>query len=367
MSKVSIVRCPDYDERRVLEAVKRAVDLAGGIREYVEPGMKVLLKPNLLSARGPMDAVDTHPEVVRAVVRLVKEAGATPIIGDSPGGYGDNIDQILEMSGMKAMAMEEGIELVKFREPKFVEGFPISRYVLDSDCFISIPKLKTHCITVLTAALKNTFGCVTGLYKAECHSRAPREDDFAKIIAKVHSIAKPDLTVLDGVMAMEGDGPSSGSVRKMNVIMAGPDAVAIDSCIAKMIGLDPMSVSVTKEAYKIGLGESNLSRIEVLGDDIEGFITKDFKMPQTMVFRLVPRVIANSIARLVSFKPYVDDMLCRRCNLCKVSCPVDAIAEYKAGLRVNYKKCIRCLCCHEVCPYKAIGIKRNLLTKLIWG
>jgi uncharacterized protein (DUF362 family) len=367
MPKVSVVRCSDYDSLKVFAAVKRAVDLVGGIERYVNPGMKVLLKPNLLSARSPEDAVDTHPEVVRSLVRLVKEARATPIIGDSPGGYGNNVDEVFEASGMKAMALEEGVELVKFRNSKFVEGIPISRHVFDSDCLISIPKLKSHCITVLTAALKNTFGCVTGLYKAECHSRAPKEDDFAKIIAKVHAISKPHLTVLDGILAMEGDGPSSGALRKMNVVMAGPDAVAIDSCIAKIVGLKPLDIAVTREAYKIGLGEADLSRIELLGDDIESFVTKDFKLPQTMALKLVPKAIANAIARLVKFKPYMDDALCRRCNLCKVSCPVDAIHMDKGYVRISYKKCVRCLCCHEVCPYRAVGIKRNLLTKLIWG
>ncbi len=366
MSKVSIVRCTDYDSRKVFEAVKRALDLAGGIDEFVRPGMKVLLKPNLLSARSPEDAVDTHPEVVRSLVRLVKGARGTPIIGDSPGGYGNNIDEVFEASGIKAMALEEGVELVKFTNSKFVEGIPISRYVFDSDCFISIPKLKTHCITVLTAALKNTFGCVTGLYKAECHSRAPKEDDFAKIIAKVHAISKPHLTVLDGIIAMEGDGPSSGHLRKMNVIMAGRDAVAIDSCIARMVGLKPLDIAVTREAYKIGLGEADLSRIELLGDDIESFITEDFKLPQTIALKLIPKVIANGIARLIKFKPYIDDVLCRRCNLCKVSCPVYAIQTDKGYVRISYKKCVRCLCCHEVCPYRAVGIKRNILTKLIW-
>ncbi|MDP3804293.1 MAG: DUF362 domain-containing protein, partial [Candidatus Omnitrophota bacterium] len=225
MSKVAIARCADYDRDKVFDAVRKAVDLLGGMSEFAKPGMKVLLKPNLLSARTPAEGVDTHPEVVRAVVRLVKSSGATPVVGDSPGGYGKNIDEVFEISGMKRMAEEEGVELVKFTGSKFVDGIPISRRVFDSDLFISIPKLKTHSITILTAAIKNTFGTIPGLYKAECHSRAPKEEDFAKIIAKVHSIARPHLTVLDGIVGMEGDGPASGNLRNMNFIMASRDAV----------------------------------------------------------------------------------------------------------------------------------------------
>jgi len=367
MSKVSLIHCSDYDTGKVFDAVKKAVDLLGGIENFVKPDMLVLLKPNLLSARPPQDAVDTHPEVVRAVGRLVKGAGARPIIGDSPGGYGKNIDEVFEKSGMKAMAKEEGIELVKFTSSKFVDGIPIARYVFDCDCVISIPKFKTHSVTMLTAAIKNMYGTVTGLYKAECHSKAPREEDFAKIIAKIHSISRPRLTVLDAIVAMEGDGPAAGNPRNMNLVMASEDAVAIDSCISTIVGLNPQDILVTREAYQLGLGETDISRIELLGEHITNFITSDFKLPQTMPLRLIPKAIANSVATLVRFKPYIESALCARCNLCKITCPVDAIEIEKDRCKIDYKKCVRCLCCHEVCPYKAIRIKRNVLTKLIWG
>lgn len=367
MSKVSIARCPDYDTANVFNAVKKAVDLLGGIENFVKPGMSVLLKPNLLSARPPEDCVDTHPEVVRAVARLVRAAGATPKIGDSPGGYDKNMDEVFEKSGMKSMSREEDIELVKFSNSRFVGGIPISRHIFDSDLVISIPKLKTHCITVLTAAIKNMYGAVTGLYKAECHSRSPKEEDFAKVVAKVYSIARPGLTVVDAVVAMEGDGPSSGTLKKMNFIMTGTDGVAIDSCIARIVGLAPLDVLVTKEAYEMGLGEASPSRIELAGDDIASFTAEDFRLPQTMPLKYVPRYIANSLATLIRFKPYIDSVACTRCNLCKITCPVDAIEIEEDRCIIDYKKCVRCLCCHEVCPYRAISIRRNILTKMIWG
>ena len=367
MAKVSIVRCEYYDTGKVYDAVKRSVDLIGGIEAFVSPGMKVLLKPNLLSARVPEDAVDTHPEIVRAVVRLVKSAGAVPYIGDSPGGYGKNIDQIFEKSGMKKIAEEELVRLDRFTASRLVSGIPIARQIFDSDRVISIPKFKTHSITVLTAAIKNMFGAVVGLYKAECHSRSPKEEDFSKIIAKVYSIAKPHLTILDGITAMEGDGPSSGVIRKMNLIMAGEDAIAIDSCLAKIVGVAPLDMLVTKEAYEAKLGEADLSKIEILGDDLNNFIAKDFKLPQTTPLKYLPKSVINCIASLIRFRPYIDIGPCRRCNLCKITCPVNCIEIEKDYCRIDYKKCIRCLCCHEVCPYRAISIKRNILTKLVWG
>ena len=367
MIKVALIKCPDYASDKVFDSVKRCVDLVGGIESFVRHGTKVLIKPNLLSAREPEEAVDTHPEVVRAVARLVKAAGATPLVGDSPGGYGANIDEIFERSGMRDLAKEEGVELVKFTTSKFVDGIPFTRYLFDCDTVISVPKLKTHGVTVLTAAIKNMYGTVTGLYKAECHSKAPKESDFAKVIAKVYSIAKPHLTILDGIVAMEGDGPSGGKARNMSLIMAGADAVAIDACAAAIIGLNPLDVAVTKEAFKDGLGEADLDKIELTGDPIADFITVDFKLPQTTALKLIPRSIINGIAGLIKFKPYIDINVCTRCNLCKITCPVNAIEIDRDFCKIDYKKCVRCLCCHEVCPYKAIYIKRNMLTKLVWG
>ncbi len=367
MAKVALIRCEDYETGRVHEAVKKAVDNLGGMSNFIKPGMKVLLKPNLLSPHKAEDAVTTHPEVIRAVARLVKGAGGIVSLGDSPGGYGYNIDEILEKSGVKKVADEEGITIKKFTMSRFVDGVPVCRYVLDADFIISIPKFKTHSITVITAAIKNMFGAVVGLYKAECHSHAPREEDFSKMMARVYSITKPGLTIIDGIIAMEGDGPSAGIIRKMNIVMAGTDAVAIDACLAKIVGLKPLDVLVTKEASRLELGEADLSRIQVIGDDIDDFITKDFKMPQTTALKILPKAVVNAAASLISFKPQIDAKLCRKCNLCKVTCPVNCITIEEGYCNIDYKKCVRCLCCHEVCPYRAIHISRNILTKMIWG
>lgn len=367
MVKVALVRCGDYDSENVYNAVKASIGLLGGIGKFVRPGMTVLLKPNLLTVRQADDAVVTHPEVVRALGRLARDAGAIVWVGDAPGGYGKNIDEIFERSGLTHLAKEEDFELVKFTTANFVEGIPIARRVFDADFIISIPKLKTHCITVMTGAIKNTFGTVTGLYKAECHSKAPKEADLAKILVKVHSIVKPGLTVVDGIVGMEGDGPSGGTPRAMNVLMAGEDAVAIDSCIARIMGVKPMDVAVIKTAYEAGMGEADLAKIEIAGEGLEGFIAKDFKLPQTMLLKLIPSPILKWLFALVGFKPKIDESICVRCKLCKTACPVDCITIEELACGIDYKKCIRCLCCHEICPHKAIAIRRNILTRLIWG
>jgi uncharacterized protein (DUF362 family)/NAD-dependent dihydropyrimidine dehydrogenase PreA subunit len=300
-------------------------------------------------------------------VRLVKASGGTVKIGDSSAGYHKDPYEVFEISGMRKVADEEGAELTPFIKSKFVDGFPIARQLFECDCHISIPKLKTHIMTVITAALKNTYGTVTGLYKAECHSKAPKEEDFAGIVAKIHSISKPQLNILDAVTSMEGDGPSSGTLRDTGIIMASADAVAMDSCITKLIGLEPLDVMVTKEAYAMGLGEADISMIEISGDDMKTFSMANFKLPQTLPIKYIPRGIVNTIASLVKFRPEIDRKVCKRCNLCKVACPVSAIESDDNGYYIDYKKCIGCMCCHEVCPYRAIGVRRNMLTKMVWG
>lgn len=367
MSKVSLARCSDYGTDNVYNAVKKAIDLLGGIDRFVKPGMNVLIKPNLLTVSSPEDAVVTHPEVIRAVGRLARKSGASVSVGDAPGGYGKNIDDIFERSGLKRIAAEEGFELVKFTMADFVDGIPIAKQVLAADLIISVPKLKTHCITVMTGAVKNMFGAVAGLYKAECHSRAPKGEDLAEVLVKVHSIVKPGLTVVDGIVGMEGDGPSGGSPRAINVVIAGEDAVAIDSCIAKIMGLKAMDVAVTKKAYEAGLGECDLSKIEIAGDGLDSFIAEDFKLPQTMILKTIPAPILKWLLGQVGFKPRIDMKICQRCDLCKTTCPVDCITIGPRGCGIDYKKCVKCLCCHEVCPYKAISIRRNIMTKLVWG
>lgn len=368
MAKVSLVKCTDYRQESVEPAVKRSIDLVGGIDAFVKPGMKVLLKPNLLSARLPEEGVDTHPEVVRSVARLVKAAGGDVTIGDSPGGYGKNSDEVFERSGMKRIAEEDGFRVVKFTNSKYIDGFPIATPVLESDCIISIPKLKTHCITLITVGVKNSFGMVSGLHKAECHSRAPKAEDMAKLLAKVYSLRKPHLTIVDGIVAMEGDGPAAGTLRSMNLVMASRDAVAIDACVARIIGIKPEDVLTTKEAYNMGLGEMDLSRIEVLGERLEDVSVKDYKLPKTVkVLKWMPKAFLESVMSLVKFRPVIDIKTCKRCRVCEEGCPVEAIRISADICTVDYHKCIKCLCCYELCPHKAISVKGNILTKLVWG
>ncbi len=369
MPQVSIVKCDDYSKARVEDALFRSVELLGGIGRYVRPGDRVLIKPNLISAREPDEAVCTHPEIVRAAVRLVKKAGGRVLVGDSPGSFlaTEDIDRVYEKSGIKAVAEEEGAELVRFDRPRMINGYAIAETALQASAVISLPKLKTHVLTVMTGAVKNTFGMVTGHHKVECHRKKPKSKDFAKIILDIFELTRPALSITDGVVGMEGDGPTGGSPRRLGLILASRDAVSLDTVVSAVVGLPDHKDIIINEARRRGAGEADLNKIEVLGEEIEAVKVKGFRFPVTARFAMfIPDFVADILMRVVEFRPFIDEKKCRRCGVCRNSCPVGAITISAEEARIDSESCIRCFCCHEVCPHKAIFLDRNLFARLLW-
>jgi uncharacterized protein (DUF362 family)/Pyruvate/2-oxoacid:ferredoxin oxidoreductase delta subunit len=369
MSKVSIVKCSDYDTKKVEEAVFRSVELLGGSETFIKKGDTVLIKPNLLSARPPEDAVCTHPEVVRAAIRLVKKIGATPIIGDSPGTFlGTNeIDDVYDKAGIKRVAIEEGAELVRFEKSRMVKGYPIAERVLDASFLLSLPKLKTHVFTVMTGAVKNAFGMVPGLFKSHCHKKSPQPKNFAKILLDVYEIVTPGLSIMDGIVAMDGEGPSAGCAVKTGLIAAGADGVSLDAVIAEIAGVPPSKNIIVNEARMRKIGEGDIHKIEVLGESIEAVKFKRFRLPVTGgVVSALPDFMMDFMRGALVFRPVIDEKICVKCAICKNTCPVGAIIINESRSRIDDRICISCFCCHEMCPYKAIYIKKGLLTRLFW-
>lgn len=290
-SKVSIVRCKDYSLSLVQEATRRAIDLIGGISSFIKPQSKVLVKPNLLMAKEPEFGVDTHPEVVRAVIKILKEVDCKIYLGDGPSVWGQvgDVARVYERSGMKKIALEEDIELVKFDKRRWHGKFPLTTWLDNCDYFVSIPKFKTHDFTVLTAAIKNLFGLVTGTYKTELHKQYFKQEDFAKILVDIYEEAKPALTIVDGIIAMEGDGPAtSGKLRNTGLIFAGSDCVALDSVLALIMGLEPLDILSTKEAAKRGLGIADINSITIFGEKLEEVINQPFLLPTTSIVSKIP-------------------------------------------------------------------------------
>jgi len=363
-TKVSIVKCKTYNPREVEGSVDKAFGLLGGMGSFVKKGEKVLLKPNILSRRPPEDGVNTHVEVTRAVVRLVKYCGAVPVIGDNPGGSVTPKDAY-ECSGFSSLAREEGIEILEGGNVKMLRGVPISSYFFECDKIISIPKMKTHNLMNLTGAIKNMFGAVSGLHKSQCHKRCPDPEEFADILVDVFELVKPHLVLMDGVIAMDGNGPAAGDLKPVGLLIAGQDSVAVDSVFSHLIGISPFDLVTIKEAYRRGLGEIKLENIDILGEKIKENLIKGFKLPRSKLLLKLPKGVVSMLAGLVRFGPYINTELCKKCKICAESCPVSAITIDSRDSVIDSGKCIKCMCCHEVCPYKAVELRRNILARVL--
>ncbi len=367
-SRVSIVRCNSYGSGELENALREATDLIGGMSSFVKESHKVLIKPNLLSARTPEEGVDTHPEFVRAIVRLVKESGGVPSIGDSPGSFltVKSIDEVYAKSGMTKVAKEESVELVRFDKIVHIDGYPIAKALKDYDLVINLPKLKTHTLAILTGAIKNMYGFVPGLSKVRYHKEAPNIKEFSKVIADIFAITRPGLSIMDGVIGMDGEGPAAGELKNVGLVMASADAVSLDAVFSHIAGFPYERNILLKEVVQRNLGIGRLEDIEVVGADLDSAKIKNFRLPKTDLAYRFPTSIARHLARLIDFRPIIDGARCKKCNICVGSCPVDAITINKDISKIDEIKCVRCFCCHEVCPHDAIDIKKNIFAKMIW-
>jgi uncharacterized protein (DUF362 family)/NAD-dependent dihydropyrimidine dehydrogenase PreA subunit len=371
-AKVSLVRCRDYSTDLVSGAVKKSVDLIGGVSAYIKPGSTVLVKPNLLAARGPETGIDTHPEVVRAVLRLLKSINCSIYLGDGPGVWGisQKVNEVYERSGMMKIAAEEEVKLVEFQRRRWYGKFPLTTWLQTCEYLVNIPKFKTHELTILTGAIKNLYGLVSSNYKSELHKRNINSVDFAGVVVDIFEKARPHLTIVDGVVAMEGDGPgSAGTLRDLGLVIAGSDCVAVDSVLAKIMGIEPTRVLTTLEAGRRKLGECSLSNIEISGEDISQF-DRPFKLPVASKKRALAVPVLKLLSKFIYFYPVIDPKKCSLCGACAKACPQKIIHLKKtpdgsARMRINYSKCIYCFCCQESCLYKAIQIKKSVLAKLI--
>lgn len=367
--KVSIAKCQDYNPERVFAATRKAIELAGGITSFIRPMSEVLVKPNLLLAVEPESAVDTHPEVVRAVIKLLKEIKCQVYLGDGPCVWGNQIDKIREVylrSGMKQVCDEENIQLVNFDKRRWRKKFPLTTWLDHCDYLISIPKFKTHSFTILTGAIKNLFGLVCGTYKTELHKQYFRPDNFSKILVDILEEVKPALTVIDGIDALEGEGPgTSGKLRTMGLLLAGADCVALDSILAVIMGLKPHDILSTKEAAARGLGVSDINAIELEGEKLKDIIPKPFKLPSPSLKSHIPKPIIELAKKLIRYYPCVERDNCLSCAACIKACPNKAISMQAKKIEFDYKKCIACFCCQEACPNAAIKIRKSILAKMM--
>ena len=376
-TKVAVIRCEKYDNAQVLNSINRGVDLLGGIALFVKSGEKIVLKPNILFGSNPEKCVTTHPEVFRAVGNLLKEAGVNVLYGDSPG-FGKS-EPNLRKSGLKQVGDELGFILADFdsgrpvshKDALLVKKFVIANGVLDTDGLISLPKLKTHGLVRFTGAVKNQFGCVPGFFKGQYHVKLPDPYDFATMLVDLNTLIKPRLYIMDGIMAMEGNGPRSGKPKLLSVLLLSADPIALDATACRIIDLQPEVVPTAKPGEKAGLGTYHSENIEIVGDPLESFTDKSFSINRSPPVSRTSGRVRTFIKNKITQRPLIDKAKCTRCGTCVKMCPVEpkAVDWYKGDKtrppKHNYDRCIRCYCCQETCPEGAITITTPWLGRLI--
>jgi len=376
MSTVALVRCESYEYGAVRRAVQQGIDLVGGADTFARRGEKILLKANLLVGDAPEKSVNTHPSVLRAVAEIFKATGAQVSYGDSPAiGTARAASRKI---GMDRAAKEAGIELKEFqpgREVHFPEGlqnkrFTIAAAVLESDGVISLPKLKAHGMQKFTGCVKNQFGCIPGLLKGEFHVRIPDAYLFAHMLVDLDRLVHPRLYIMDGIVAMEGNGPRGGTPKKMNLLLFSEDPIAVDATVCRLIDLDPLLVPTIAFGHAAGRGTQEKDAIELLGDTFDSFRCHDFVVDRTAIKPYKEKGSLRFLSNRLVPKPVIARETCTRCGLCITVCPAKPKAvgwlngDTSQPPVYDYRTCIRCYCCQELCPENAIELRKPLLRRV---
>jgi len=350
MIKVAIVRCKTYKQKEVDKAISEVLKLA---EIELPKRKKVLIKPNVVGYfKKNQEAITTHPSIIEAVCKILKTNNCKIYVGDSSF---TNPEIAFKKSGIERVAKKYG-KLIIFEQDKLVrikdskgkvlKSFYLSKTLRDVDLIVNIPKLKTHQLTKYTGAIKNLYGCIPGGMKQKLHAKAKNEKKFSKLLVDIYQNIKPEINIMDGVVGMEGKGPTSGKPKQAGYILASKNTVSLDVASSKLMGYKPKKILVIKEAIKRRLG--NL-KFELVG--MKELPNLNFEKP------VVREKFSKKILMKFKQKPIiVDEKKCVKCGLCAKKCPMNAIT-LKPYPVVDKKKCIRCFCCMEVCPQHALSLK----------
>lgn len=344
--------------------IRRLIEGLGGMGRFVRKGERILIKPNLLAPTTPEQAVVTHPAVFETVAHLVIDAGGIPLVGDSPPGR--SLTKLMEKTGHLAVARKLGVEVCEFRESVKVDiagpfrNLFVSKEAASADGIINLPKLKTHGQMGMTLAVKNLFGCIVGMKKPEWHFRAGVDADlFASVIVGVYTALRPRLNLVDGVLAMEGNGPGTGGTpRKLGWLVAGTDATAVDWAICTTLGINPEDVPTIRFAQKIDVQQKPA---------VEGPVgrPRHFRLPGEKHVIFGPRRLHRFFRKRFTARPRSLSKQCVGCKECLKYCPAQAMSLQKPSgpVLIDYDQCIRCYCCLEVCPHGAMEVRGGWLRR----
>ena len=374
-NRVWLAQCPDYGQS-LEEKIEKAFD-ALRVWDKIRPGMKVVLKPNLVMSSKPEQAIITHPAFTAAVGKCVQKAGGRVIIAESPGGpyTPAAMKAMFRATGYRDMAEACGFTLytdcksreVTLPQAKRCRELSVVEPFLDRDYLIDLPKLKTHSMVGFSGAVKNLFGTVPGLQKPELHCRFPEREPFSEMLCDLCHFLGPDLSLMDGIWAMEGNGPTGGQRRDLHVIAGSESPWALDVAAASLVGLEPEKITMLREGHERGYGPLDLSELELVGDPMETLLAPDFlkaEASSTDFIDRLPKFLRPAAKKLATPYPRIDKKRCVGCGKCAESCPQHTISLRDGKAVIRYQNCIRCFCCHEMCPKHVVQIKRLGLLRL---
>lgn len=374
-NRVWLAQCPDYGQS-LEEKIEKAFD-ALQVWDKIRPGMRVVLKPNLVMSSKPEQAIITHPAFTAAVGKCVQKAGGRVVIAESPGGpyTPAAMKAMFRATGYRDMAEACGFALytdcksreVTLPQAKRCRELSVVEPFLDRDYLIDLPKLKTHSMVGFSGAVKNLFGTVPGLQKPELHCRFPEREPFSEMLCDLCHFLGPDLSLMDGIWAMEGNGPTGGQRRDLHVIAGSESPWALDVAAASLVGLEPEKITMLREGHERGYGPLDLSELELVGDPMETLLAPDFlkaEASSTDFIDRLPKFLRPAAKKLATPYPRIDKKRCVGCGKCAESCPQHTISLRDGKAVIRYQNCIRCFCCHEMCPKHVVQIKRLGLLRL---
>ncbi len=367
---ISLYRLESYEEEPVRQAVFALFDRYFPAHHNPFLGKRVLLKPNLLMRRRPEEATTTHPAIIRAAAEAVRQRGAASLLlADSPGGPYQKawVSGIYHTCGMQqcGVPLNEGFghHLAAYPEGQVCRQFDLIDAAAQADVIVNLAKMKTHAMTAMSGGVKNLFGTVAGLQKPGMHYQYPKLEDFCGMLVDLSLLLRPVFTLVDGVEAMEGNGPSGGQVRRTGLLLAGEDVWSLDRVLCHLMGFAPEQVGTVAQSIRRGLCPERLEDIPL--DDPEGLCAPipGFRHPDSVghdFSSYVPGFLQRPFRfvrdRWLLPHPVIDTARCIGCGKCAESCPPHTISIENHKAVIHRKHCIRCFCCQEMCPVRAIRI-----------
>ena len=375
--EVSLVLCKNYETERVEKALSELLEAINGL-DWVEKGMTVAIKANLVTFARPEEAVTTHPALICALIKMLCDRGARVIVGDSPGGLYNAVflNKVYNACGLRAVE-EAGGELnhdfgqrdATFADAKVLHSFTYTSYLDKADAIINFCKLKTHGMMGMSAAAKNMFGVIPGTMKPEYHFRFPNHEDFARMIVDIDEYFAPKvkLCIADAIVGMEGNGPTAGTPREIGCLIASNNPHKLDMVCARIIGLSESEIPTLMAARERGLIPDDINIMKIYGD-VDSMIVPDYKnvaVKRSLLFDNKSKLFGKVARSALEAKPTVKNKDCKGCRKCQQICPAMAIKMVDNKPVIDRKKCIKCFCCQEFCPFGAMVVHRPLLAKIL--